>query len=66
MGDVWFGGKTRNPWDSETGASGSSAGSGSAVAAGCLPFAIGTETLRFHCFAFYRQWDYRFTPYVWT
>lgn len=45
MGDVWFGGKTRNPWDTETGASGSSAGSGSAVSAGCLPFAIGTETL---------------------
>lgn len=45
MGDVWFGGKTRNPWDTETGASGSSAGSGSAVGAGCLPFAIGTETL---------------------
>ncbi|MFN8344281.1 MAG: amidase [Spirosomataceae bacterium] len=45
MGDVWFGGMTRNPWNNKTGASGSSAGSGSAVAAGCLPFAIGTETL---------------------
>lgn len=45
MGDVWFGGKTRNPWNTQTGASGSSAGSGSAVSAGCLPFAIGTETL---------------------
>ncbi|WP_428665760.1 amidase [Runella sp.] len=45
MGDVWFGGMTRNPWDTKTGASGSSAGSGSAVSAGCLPFAIGTETL---------------------
>jgi Asp-tRNA(Asn)/Glu-tRNA(Gln) amidotransferase A subunit family amidase len=44
-GDVWFGGMTRNPWNTATGASGSSAGSGSAVAAGCLPFAIGTETL---------------------
>ncbi|WP_273210391.1 amidase [Runella zeae] len=44
-GDVWFGGMTRNPWNTQTGASGSSAGSGSAVAAGCLPFAIGTETL---------------------
>ncbi|AEI46813.1 amidase [Runella slithyformis] len=44
-GDVWFGGMTRNPWNTKTGASGSSAGSGSAVAAGCLPFAIGTETL---------------------
>ncbi|MGA0558866.1 amidase [Larkinella sp. VNQ87] len=45
MGDVWFGGKTRNPWDPSTGSSGSSAGSGSSVAAGLLPFAIGTETL---------------------
>lgn len=44
-GDVWYGGMTRNPWNTKTGASGSSAGSGSAVAAGCLPFAIGTETL---------------------
>lgn len=45
MGDVWFGERTRNPWDPETGSSGSSAGSASAVAAGLLPFAIGTETL---------------------
>ena len=45
MGDVWFGGKTRNPWDINRGSSGSSAGSASAVAAGCLPFAIGSETL---------------------
>ena len=44
-GDVWFGGKTRNPWDTEQGASGSSAGSGSATAAGLVPFALGTETL---------------------
>lgn len=45
MGDVWFGGMTRNPWDTNTGSSGSSAGSGSSVSAGLLPFAIGTETL---------------------
>ena len=44
-GDVWFGGKTRNPWDLEQGASGSSAGSGSAMSAGLVAFAIGTETL---------------------
>lgn len=43
-GDVWFGGKTRNPWDTEQGSSGSSAGSASAVSAGLVPFAIGTET----------------------
>ena len=43
-GDVWFGGKTRNPWDPEDGSSGSSAGSASSVAAGLVGFAIGTET----------------------
>ncbi|TXF87691.1 amidase [Neolewinella aurantiaca] len=44
-GDVWYGEMTRNPWDTEKGSSGSSAGSASAVAAGLVPFAIGTETL---------------------
>ena len=44
-GDVWFGGKTRSPWDRRQGASGSSAGSGAATAAGLVGFAIGTETL---------------------
>lgn len=43
-GDVWYGGTTRNPWDTAQGSSGSSAGSASAVAAGLLPFGIGTET----------------------
>lgn len=45
QGDVWFGGRTRNPWDITRGSSGSSAGPASAVSAGCLPFAIGSETL---------------------
>jgi Asp-tRNA(Asn)/Glu-tRNA(Gln) amidotransferase A subunit family amidase len=45
MGDKWFGGRTRNPWNSEQGSSGSSAGSASATAAGCVGFAIGSETL---------------------
>lgn len=44
-GDVWFGGKTLNPWDLSQGATGSSAGSGAATSAGLVPFAIGTETL---------------------
>lgn len=43
-GDVWFGGKTRNPWNTNMGSSGSSAGSASATAAGLVPFAIGSET----------------------
>jgi len=45
MGDVWFGGTTRNPWNLTQGSSGSSAGSASLVAAGFMPFSIGSETL---------------------
>jgi Asp-tRNA(Asn)/Glu-tRNA(Gln) amidotransferase A subunit family amidase len=45
MGDKWFGGMTRNPWNAKQGSSGSSAGSASATAAGCVAFAIGSETL---------------------
>jgi len=44
-GDVWYGGKTKNPWDTSQGASGSSAGPGAATAAGLVAFSIGTETL---------------------
>ena len=45
MGDHWFGGMTRSPWDPRRGSSGSSAGSASAAAAGLVGFAIGSETL---------------------
>jgi Asp-tRNA(Asn)/Glu-tRNA(Gln) amidotransferase A subunit family amidase len=54
QGDLWGnsansgdkkGGRTRNPWNTHQGSSGSSAGSASAVAAGCVGFAVGTETL---------------------
>lgn len=45
MGDVWFKGRTKNPWNIERGSSGSSAGSASGVAAGLFAFAIGTETM---------------------
>jgi Asp-tRNA(Asn)/Glu-tRNA(Gln) amidotransferase A subunit family amidase len=45
MGDIWYGGVTKNPWNLKQGSSGSSAGSASAVSAGLVPFAIGTETL---------------------
>ena len=38
-------GQTKNPWDTLQGASGSSAGSGSATAAALVSFSIGTETL---------------------
>ena len=43
-GDQWFGGQTRNPWNPDEGSSGSSAGPASATSAGCVGFAIGTET----------------------
>jgi Asp-tRNA(Asn)/Glu-tRNA(Gln) amidotransferase A subunit family amidase len=44
QGDIWFGERTRNPWNPATGSSGSSAGPASAVASGCVGFAIGSET----------------------
>lgn len=43
-GDQWYRGRTNNPWDTRRGSSGSSAGPGSATAAGCVAFGIGTET----------------------
>jgi len=46
MGAVWYGGTTRNPWNTERGSSsGSSAGPAAATAAGLVGFSIGTETL---------------------
>ena len=44
-GDIWHGGRTRNPWNTEEGSSGSSAGSASATAAGLVGFSVETETL---------------------
>jgi Asp-tRNA(Asn)/Glu-tRNA(Gln) amidotransferase A subunit family amidase len=45
QGDIWFGGRTNNPWKLDQGSSGSSAGSAAATAAGLVAFAIGSETL---------------------
>lgn len=53
QGDLWgypknsgkAGERTRNPWNTQQGSSGSSAGSASATSAGCVGFALGTETL---------------------
>ncbi len=42
--DASFTGPGLSPWNPETWSGGSSSGSGSAVAAGLVPFAIGTET----------------------
>jgi len=44
LNDIWFGGQTMNPWLLEEGASGSSAGPGSATAAGLVGFSVGSET----------------------
>lgn len=44
QGDRWFGGRTNSPWNPQRGSSGSSAGPGSATAAGCVAFSLGTET----------------------
>lgn len=44
VGDLWFRARTRNPWNTERGSSGSSAGPASATSAGLVAFAIGTET----------------------
>ena len=45
MGDIWYGGVTKNPWNLKQGSSGSSAGSASGTVAGLVGFSIGTETL---------------------
>ncbi|MEM9942951.1 MAG: amidase [Planctomycetota bacterium] len=45
MGDQWFEGMTRNPWNPVQGSSGSSAGSASSVVAGLVAFTLGSETL---------------------
>jgi Asp-tRNA(Asn)/Glu-tRNA(Gln) amidotransferase A subunit family amidase len=45
LGDLWFGGMTRNPWNIKSGSSGSSAGTASSVSAGLVPFGLGSETL---------------------
>jgi Asp-tRNA(Asn)/Glu-tRNA(Gln) amidotransferase A subunit family amidase len=44
LNDIWFGGQTKNPWLLQEGSSGSSAGPGSATAAGLVGFSIGSET----------------------
>jgi Asp-tRNA(Asn)/Glu-tRNA(Gln) amidotransferase A subunit family amidase len=44
QGDRWYRGQTLNPWNTAEGSSGSSAGPGSATAAGLVGFSIGTET----------------------
>ena len=44
LNDIWFGGQTMNPWLTEEGSGGSSAGPGAATGAGLVGFAIGSET----------------------
>jgi len=45
QGGLWFGGMTKNPWNTERTSSGSSAGSASSTSAGLVGFSLGTETL---------------------
>ncbi|XP_010929519.1 uncharacterized protein [Elaeis guineensis] len=42
--DIWFGGRTRNPWNIAEFSTGSSAGPAASTSAGMVPFAIGSET----------------------
>ncbi|KAM4107866.1 hypothetical protein ACJW30_04G176500 [Castanea mollissima] len=42
--DIWYGGRTRNPWNIEEFTTGSSAGPAACTSAGMVPFAIGSET----------------------
>ncbi len=42
--NMWFGGETKSPWNTEHGSSGSSAGSAAATAAGLVGFSLGSET----------------------
>jgi Asp-tRNA(Asn)/Glu-tRNA(Gln) amidotransferase A subunit family amidase len=44
QGDVWYGGKTKGPWNPKRGSSGSSAGPGATTAGGLVGFSIGSET----------------------
>ena len=44
VGAKWFGGLTRNPWNTNEDAAGSSAGPGAATAAGLVAFSIGSDT----------------------
>ena len=43
-GDSWLGIQTKNPWKTDEGSGGSSAGPGAATAAGLVGFSIGTDT----------------------
>ncbi|GAB2273925.1 hypothetical protein Dimus_008697 [Dionaea muscipula] len=42
--DIWYGGRTRNPWNTQEFSTGSSAGPAACTSAGMVPFAIGSET----------------------
>jgi len=44
VGAKWFGGETRNPWNTNEDAAGSSAGPGAATAAGLVAFSVGSDT----------------------
>ncbi|XP_062028983.1 uncharacterized protein LOC133744989 [Rosa rugosa] len=43
--DIWFGGRTRNPWNIKEFTTGSSSGPAACTSAGMIPFAIASETI---------------------
>ncbi|KAM1097622.1 hypothetical protein ACFX15_014509 [Malus domestica] len=43
--DIWFGGRTRNPWNIEEFTTGSSSGHAACTSAGKVPFVIGSKTV---------------------
>nr|XP_011470838.1 PREDICTED: glutamyl-tRNA(Gln) amidotransferase subunit A, mitochondrial-like isoform X2 [Fragaria vesca subsp. vesca] len=43
--DIWFGGRTRNPWNIKEFTTGSSSGPAACTSAGMVPFSIGSETV---------------------
>jgi hypothetical protein len=66
LNDIWFGGQTMNPWLLEEGSSGSSAGPGSAVAAGLVGFAIWVGDAGVDCDPVDALWRDRAATDVWA
>lgn len=66
MDDVWFGGLTRNPWDTTQGSSGSSAGSAASVSAGLRSICYRYRNMGLNCFAFYKMRRYRLKTFLRT
>ena len=64
QGSNWFGGQTKNPWNPEEASGGSSAGPGSATAAGCVAFYHRHGDTRLNCGAVTTLWTERAPSHV--